>query len=167
MCVIAHVLGVTRADAPGLWWSRPVWWGRNAETVQGCSCFWTDIFSSQFHLGHDARLMTDHSAINLNVQQCKHPSVSGEQAISPISTAKIILSWNADVNPSNHCSSKTAWTGWRSPTEDAHIERFSLSKQTRWNLEKHKEKMHVSNTMAWNRMKLGTVWLCRSSSSKG
>lgn len=50
--------------------------------------------------------MTDHNAINLNVQQCKHPSVSGEQAIFPISTAKIIPSWNAEVNPSNHVQGK-------------------------------------------------------------
>lgn len=65
--------------------------------------------------------MTDHNAINLNVRPCKHPSVSGEQAIFPISTAKIILSWNAEVNPSNHCSRNTAW---RSSIEDATLSGF-------------------------------------------
>lgn len=33
MCVIAYILGVTRADSLGLSWSQPVWPRRTAETT--------------------------------------------------------------------------------------------------------------------------------------
>lgn len=75
MCVIAYVLGVTRADSPGLSWSQPVWRGRNAETTKGCCCFWCccrdDISSRQTQLVQPVHDMLYQNAINANAQHIK------------------------------------------------------------------------------------------------
>lgn len=43
----------------------------------------TDIFSSQFHMVHSVQNMSDPNAINLNVQQHKHPPGPDDHVTPP------------------------------------------------------------------------------------
>lgn len=165
MCVITHVLGVTKAASPGLCWSQPVWWGRNAETEQGCGCFWTDICSSWFHLVHYGRNVTHHSAINLN--DATMPTSfwiwgTGKFPQPVQLKGYLSLTWNAEVNLSSHWA-----TGKNTPSvhnrKHPHLKiSFFLSfwvfllKHTRKNIQGRGENTKTSERMAWNGIELGT-----------